>query len=235
MKIKLGGIVVIVGNYGSGKSEVSINLAAKKKQEGVDVRIADLDLVNPYFRTREARGPLSKLGIDVVLPPERYLQADLPILDPAIAGIIRRPGQLTVIDAGGDDVGATVLASLAESFKGRSYSMLQVVNPLRPFTDSIAGCLKIRREIEAASKMTINGLIGNPNLIEETRPEDIISGYDFVEKLAKESGLPLRLLAVTAEQLPKVNSKRFSCPVLPIRRQLVPPWKKAYKIENLGI
>jgi MinD-like ATPase involved in chromosome partitioning or flagellar assembly len=229
LKIKLKGIVVIVGNYGSGKSEVSINLAAKKKQEGVNVRIADLDLVNPYFRTREARGPLSKLGIDVVLPPERYLHADLPILDPAIAGIIRRPGQLTLIDAGGDDVGATVLASLADSFKDRSYTMLQVVNPLRPFTDSIAGCLKIRREIEAASKMTINGLIGNPNLIEETRPEHIISGYDFVEKLARESGLPLRLLAVTAEQLPKVNSKRFSCPVLPIRRQLVPPWKKAEK------
>jgi hypothetical protein len=229
LKIKLKGIVVIVGNYGSGKSEVSINLAAKKKQEGVNVRIADLDLVNPYFRTREARGPLSKLGIDVVLPPERYLHADLPILDPAIAGIIRRPGQLTLIDAGGDDVGATVLASLADSFKDRSYTMLQVVNPLRPFTDSIAGCLKIRREIEAASKMTINGLIGNPNLIEETRPEHIIGGYDFVEKLARESGLPLRLLAVTAEQLPKVNSKRFSCPVLPIRRQLVPPWKKAEK------
>ena len=229
MEIKLEGIVIIVGNYGSGKSEVSINLAAKKKHEGTDVRIADLDLVNPYFRTREARGALTKLGIDVVLPPQRYLQADLPILDPAVAGMIRSPGQLSLIDAGGDDVGATVLASLAESFKGRSYSMLQVVNPLRPFTDSIDGCLKIRREIETASKMTINGLIANPNLIEETTPEDIINGYDFVEKLSRASGLPLRLLAISSGLLPKVNSKQFSCPVLPIKRQLVPPWKKAEK------
>ncbi len=229
MEIKLDGIVVIVGNYGSGKSEVSINLAVKKKQEGVEVRIADLDLVNPYFRTREARASLSELGIEVVLPPEKYLQADLPILDPAIAGVIRRPGQLTLIDVGGDDVGATVLASLAEAFKDRPYSMLQVVNPLRPFTDSISGCLKIRHEIETASKLTINGLIGNPNLLEETTPEVIINGYEFVEKLSRASGLPLRLIAITAGQLPKLDSKRFSCPVLPIKRQLVPPWKKAEK------
>jgi MinD-like ATPase involved in chromosome partitioning or flagellar assembly len=229
LEIKLEGIVIIVGNYGSGKSEVSINLAAKKKHEGADVRIADLDLVNPYFRTREARRALTKLGIGVVLPPQRYLQADLPILDRAVAGMIRSSGQLSLIDAGGDDVGATVLASLADSFKDRSYSMLQVVNPLRPFTDSIAGCLKIRREIETASKMTINGLIANPNLIEETSPEDIINGYDFVEKLSRASSLPLRFLAITTDLLPKVNSKQFSCPILPIKRQLVPPWKKAEK------
>jgi hypothetical protein len=77
--------------------------------------------------------------------------------------------------------------------------------------------------------MTINGLIANPNLIEETSPEDIINGYDFVEKLSRASSLPLRFLAITTDLLPKVNSKQFSCPILPIKRQLVPPWKKAEK------
>ncbi|MBW2320130.1 MAG: hypothetical protein JRF31_04615 [Deltaproteobacteria bacterium] len=72
------GIVIIVGNFGSGKTEVAVNLAVNRKRSGIDVRIADLDLVNPYFRTREAREPLAELGIDVVLPPEKYLQADLP-------------------------------------------------------------------------------------------------------------------------------------------------------------
>ena len=132
--IHLEGIVVIVGNYGSGKTEVSINLAVNKRREGIDVRVADLDLVNPYFRTREARNPLKELGIEVVLPAENYLQADLPILNPAIAGMIRQPNQLTIIDVGGDDVGATVLASLADAFKDKSYHMLQIVNPMRPFT-----------------------------------------------------------------------------------------------------
>ena len=91
MGINLEGIVIIVGNYGSGKTEVSVNLAVYRKRRGDDVRIADLDLVNLYFRTREARGALSQLGIDVVIPSEKFLHADLPILSPAISGMIRRP------------------------------------------------------------------------------------------------------------------------------------------------
>ena len=229
--IHLEGIVVIVGNYGSGKTEVSINLAVNKRREGIDVRVADLDLVNPYFRTREARKSLKELGIEVVLPAESYLQADLPILNPAIAGMIRQPNQLTIIDVGGDDVGATVLASLADAFKDKSYHMLQIVNPMRPFTDTVAGCTKIRREIEAASKMTINGLVANPNLIDETRPRDITNGYEFVENYSNESGLDLYFIAITTDILTKIDPNRFECPVLPIQRQLVPPWKKATKFH----
>ena len=224
---QLKGIVVIVGNYGSGKTEVSINLAVNRKRAGIDVLIADLDLVNPYFRTREARKPLSKLGIDVVVPPEKYLQADLPILSPVIAGLIRRPSKLTLIDAGGNGVGATVLATLADSLQNKDVHMLQVVNPYRPFTDTVSGCLKMRDEIEKASKITINGIIGNANLIDETKAEDIYKGYDFVKALSKESRLPLEFITATAELLPEIDVKRFSCPVLLIERQLVPPWKKA--------
>ena len=230
MGINLEGIVVIVGNYGSGKTEVSINLAVSKRREGMDVRVADLDLVNPYFRTREARKTLTKLGIDVVIPAESYLQADLPILNPAIAGMIRQPSQLTVIDVGGDDVGATVLASLTDAFRDKTYHMLQIVNPMRPYTDTVAGCMKIRQQIESASKMNINGLVANPNLIDETRPRDITRGYDFVDKYSKESGLSLNFIAITADLVTKIDANRFECPILPIQRQLVPPWKKARKL-----
>ena len=90
MYINLNGLVVIVGNYGSGKTEVSINLAVNRKRAGLNVGIADLDLVNPYFRTREARITLTDRGIQVILPPEQYLQADLPVLSPTIAGMIRQ-------------------------------------------------------------------------------------------------------------------------------------------------
>lgn len=226
------GIVIIVGNFGSGKTEVAINLAVNRKRSGIDVRIADLDLVNPYFRTREARGPLAELGIEVVLPPEKYLQADLPILSPVIAGLIRRPSQLTLIDAGGDDVGATVLASLADPFRKKRVHMLQVVNPYRPFTDTVAGCLKMRDQIEKASKMTINGIVGNANLIDETTVEDIYKGYDFVKALSDQSLLPLEFITASAELLPEIDVERFSCPVLPIERQLVPPWKKAVQLKK---
>ena len=226
MEIDLTGIVVIVGNYGSGKTEVSINLAVHRKRAGIEVRIADLDLVNPYFRTREAKAPLANLGIDVVLPPEQYLQADLPILSPLVAGMIRQPSELTLLDVGGDDVGATVLATLEDAFKDKSLSVLQVVNPLRPFTETIEGCLKIRAEIEQASRLSINGLVGNANLIDETTPDHIYNGYDFVKTLSEQSGLPLEFITFARELLPLIEVRRFSCPVLTIERQLVPPWQK---------
>jgi len=228
---KLEGIVAIVGNYGSGKTEVSINLAVNRKRSGWDVRVVDLDLVNPYFRTREARGPLAEMEIDVVLPPENLLQADLPVLSPVVAGAIRQPGRLTILDVGGEDVGARVLATLADSLRNKPVHMLQVVNPFRPFTDTVAGCLNIRDKIEGASKMAVTGIIGNANLVDETSPEDVYQGHDFAVGLSKESGMPLEFVTVPVELLPAVESFGFSCPVLSIERQLVPPWKKPVKLK----
>ena len=227
LEISLSGIVGIVGNYGSGKTEVSINLAVTRKRAGLDVRIADLDLVNPYFRTREARIQLEALGIDVVLPPEQYMQADLPVLSPVVAGMIKNTDGLTLLDVGGDDVGAMVLAALADAFKNLQVHLLQVVNPMRPQTSTIEGCLKIREEIEKAAHLPITGLIGNANLIDETGTAEIYNGFEFVQKLSERCGLPLEFITVAQDILPAVDIKRFSCPVLPIARQLVPPWLKA--------
>jgi hypothetical protein len=227
LKINLHGVVVVVGNYGSGKTEVSINLAVHAKRAGLKVCIADLDLVNPYFRTREAEQTLTGFGIRVILPSRQYLQADLPILTPAIAGAIRKPDDLTILDVGGDDAGATVLASLAEAFKGKTVHMLMVVNPRRPATSTIDGCLKMLRKIEGASRIAITGLIGNANLIDETDLEDIYSGYEFARTVSSESGLPLAFVTVDRRLIPAVDLGRLACPVLPIVRQLVPPWQQA--------
>jgi len=227
VNISLEGIVVIVGNYGSGKTEISVNLAAERKLAGLDVSIADLDLVNPYFRTREARKQLAALGVKVILPADKYLQADLPILSPAVAGLLRNPSGLTILDVGGDKVGATVLASLGDAIKGQSFRMLQVINPLRPFTDNIAGCLRMKDEIEKASRMPISGIIGNANLIDDTTADVIYDGYDFAAKFSRESGLPLEFITVSDWIEDKIDPERFSCPLLVLRRQLVPPWKKA--------
>jgi hypothetical protein len=232
LDIRLNGLIVIVGNYGSGKTEVSINLAVNRKRAGLSVGIADLDLVNPYFRTREARTTLTDLGIQVILPPEPYLHADLPVLSPTIAGMIRDSGELMILDVGGNDVGATVLAALADAFSGKKVHMLQVVNPLRPQTSTVSGCLTMRDEIETAAQLTITGLIGNANLVDETRAEDIYSGYEFVQAVSQESGLPLAFITVSQELLPKIDMNRFACAVLPIARQLVPPWLKVSEFRN---
>jgi hypothetical protein len=232
LEINLSGLIAIVGNYGSGKTEVSINLAVNRRRSGLDVHIADLDLVNPYFRTREARTQLQALGIDVVLPPEQYLQADLPVLSPVIAGMIKKASGITILDVGGDDVGAMVLAALADAFKHVRVHLLQVVNPMRPQTGTIEGCLKIRAEIEEAARLKITGLIGNANLISETSTDDIYSGYEFVRKLSGESGLPLEFITIAKEILADVDQSRIGCPILSIARQLVPPWLKAGELGN---
>jgi len=227
LDIDLSGIVVIVGNYGSGKTEVSINLAVNRKRAGLSVRIADLDLVNPYFRTREARKALEEVGVEVVLPPDEYLHADLPLLSPSIAAMIREPGDLAILDVGGDDAGATVLGTLADAFREKEVHLLQVVNPSRPATSTSAGCTKVREKIEKACGMGITGLIGNSNLIDDTGIEEIESGYEFVQSYATENGLPLKFITVPRQLLGEIKKKGFACPVLPIARQLVPPWKKA--------
>jgi len=226
------GIVILVGNYGSGKTEVAVNLAVDRKRAGMHVRLADLDLVNPYFRSREARGRLADLGIELILPPRRFLHADLPVLDPAVSGAIRSPGQLVLLDVGGDDVGATVLASLSDALSGKEIRMLQVVNPFRPFTETIEGCMEVCRRIESASRLRMSGIIGNAHLIDETTVDHIYRGYDFFVDLSEKSGLPLKLIAVSSALVSEIDFTRFSCPVLFLKRQLVPPWKKAVPLAG---
>lgn len=227
MGIKLSGVIVIVGNYGCGKTEVSVNLAVYHKRSGIQVKIGDLDLVNPYFRTREAKQALFNLGIDVILPPKQFLQADLPILTPEIYGMIQSPGELSILDVGGDRVGATVLSALAHTFTNQNAQMYQVINPFRPFSNTIDGCLTIREQIETASRLTVCGMISNANLIEETTPDIIYEGYRFVKELSKKSDTPLKWITAPIELMSKMDMNRFDCPVLPIERQLVPPWIKA--------
>jgi hypothetical protein len=230
LAIQLQGIVVIVGNYGSGKTEVAINLALACRRTEAHVRVIDLDLVNPYFRTREARDLLKAHDIELVLPPAPYLHADLPVLSPAVSGAIRSPGPLTILDVGGDDVGATVLASLADAFRDQTIDMLQVVNPNRPNTDSVAGCQAMRIEIETAAQLAVTGWIGNAHLMEETSPDTIVAGYGFASELSRASGLPLSFITAPMALVGSLGDEAFDCPVLPIQRQLVPPWLLAEKI-----
>ena len=226
--IDLKGIVVIVGNYGSGKTEVAVNLALDQHGRGVHVRLADLDLVNPYFRTREVRRLMSSLGIEMILPPEGWLQADLPILTPKVGGLIRNPGELAILDAGGDGVGATVLAALADAFQapGASLQVFQVVNPFRPNTQTVAQCLAMKRTIEAASRLKVTGWIGNAHLLSETTADHIREGYDLIQALSKASGLPLLCITASETLVAQTRDMGLNCPTLTIRRQLVPPWLK---------
>ncbi len=226
--LDLKGIVAIVGNYGSGKTEVAINLAVDQFRKGVAVRVADLDLVNPYFRTREARNLFTRIGIDIVLPPEGWLKADLPILSPKVAGLIRNPGQLAILDVGGDGVGATPLAALADAFATATdipVQMLQVINPFRPNTSTVQQCLAMRQKIESASRLTVAGWICNAHMMDETTIDHIHQGYALMKKLTDATGLPLICMTAPDGLIQEARLISMDCEVLEIRRQLVPPWR----------
>jgi hypothetical protein len=230
----LSGIVIIVGNYGSGKTEVAVNLAIHQHQMGISVRIADLDLVNPYFRTRETRNTLTAMGIDVIVPPEHLMQADLPILMPQVAGALKAPGELTIIDVGGDDVGATVLSSLANIFTDSPQStlLLQVINPFRPHTRSVKGCLKMCRAIEARARMSVDKWVGNAHLLDETTIEHVYQGDAFMASLSEAGDPTVEFITAPYQLIDQLDSARLRWPVLPIHRQLVPPWKMADRLPG---
>jgi len=232
-------LFLFTGNYGSGKTEVSVNVASALARAGSEkVTIADLDLVNPYFRCREAREPMEALGIRVVAPEADMHSADLPIVLPEVRGAIQQPGGTTLLDVGGDNVGATVLASLATVFRVRPYDMLFVLNQNRPFTDTIDGAMRLMDEIEAASRLKVTGIVGNTHLMEQTDLAMAREGARFCLEAAERRGVkvafvtcPITVLkaeGLLARDVTEVDGlidvEGFDAPVLPLKRIMLPPW-----------
>ena len=217
-------IVLIVGNYGSGKTEVAVNLAIQLSEQQ-RVSIADLDIVNPYFRCREAREEMESHGIRVVNPQSEFHSADLPIVLPEIRGGIQEGEGTLIFDVGGDDVGARVLSSLADVLTDRPCTMLQVLNARRPFTETVEGCLKIRGEIEAASRLRITGLVSNTHLLEETDAPTVLDGLRLARQVGQAANLPVSLVTADESLRDEIDAEQVGCPVLWIRRRMLPPWK----------
>lgn len=224
------GVIIIVGGYGSGKSEISINLArhcvSRQSMSENPVSIVDLDIINPYFRSREASAELEKLGIKVLNPQGGQFYADLPIILPEIKGAIKDRDGTIILDVGGDDSGARVLSTLAEAFTPDNYELMLVLNANRPFTSNVEGCIKMINEIETASRLSFTGLIANTHLMDETTPDDIITGLNLAHKVSDKTKLPIRFLSITNEVLAKVSPDLFDVPVLPLNRSLLKPWEK---------
>jgi hypothetical protein len=218
-------IVGFVGNYGSGKTEVVVNYTIQVARAGNKVAIADLDIVNPYFRCREATEQMEAYGIHVVAPRGAHHAADLPIMLPEIRGLLSQPDQISVLDVGGDDVGARALSHLAGDFPAPGgYLLLQVINRSRPFTDTVDGCLRMRSMIESSSRLAVTGLVSNTHLIEETTADIVREGVEFALEVAVRAGLPLELVVVPNWLLDQIDIHAFDVPVLVIDRLMLPPW-----------
>ncbi len=215
--------IIIIGNYGSGKSEVAVNWTLQMRTQGVDpLSIADLDIVNPYFRCREAVDLLRQKGVNVVAPRGGRFFAELPIILPEVKGLIQNQQGTAIFDVGGEDVGAKVLNSFQGFFQ--KYELLIVLNASRPFTDSVDNMLKMTRKIEVASGLRITGLIGNTHLMEETTPEVILNGLGLLRRISDETGLPIRFITARAPFYDAVLEQSFGVNVLRLERLLSPPW-----------
>lgn len=222
-------VILFIGNYGSGKTEVSVNYAVHRVGEGERVSVADLDIVNPYFRSREVREMLEEKGIKVIVPEAALHYADLPVVSPQIKGIIENPDGIAILDVGGDDVGATVLGSLSTALAKTPHDVLQVVNHCRPFTETPEGAVKIGHEIQAAAKQAITGVVGNSHLMDETTPETIYEGYRFAKAVAQTYGVALKFITAEARLLDSLDKEKFDCPILPFQRRLGLPWRRKVK------
>ncbi|HWR82965.1 MAG TPA: hypothetical protein VN285_06665 [Candidatus Deferrimicrobium sp.] len=220
-------ILIIVGGFGSGKSEVAVNLAwhlAASQSE--PVAIADLDIVNPYFRSREADEQLQKLSIRSLNPRGGYRHADLPIILPEIKGAIEQRQGKVILDVGGDDVGARILSSLAGSFVAGTYELLLVLNANRPFTQDVAGCLKLMAEIEAASRLKFTGLISNTHMLVETSADTVLTGLNLARQVGERSGLPVVFVSAAADVISSIDPDAVRVPVLKLNRMLLKPWER---------
>lgn len=225
-------LLLLTGNYGSGKTEVSVNLVSSLARAGISpITIADLDLVNPYFRSREARDRMTKLGIRVIAPERDWHNADLPILLPEVRGAVEAPQGITVLDVGGDNVGATVLAAIAPTIRKHPHEMYFVLNQSRPFTGEVEGAMQIMDEIENASKLKITGIIGNTHMMEETDLEMVAKGARFCHEVAKRRGIAVAFVTVHLELLDGefepgvlIEVEGIDALALPIERIMLPPW-----------
>lgn len=221
-------VTVLVGHFGAGKTEIAVNLALGWRARGERVSIVDLDLVKPYFRTRLLREEFAALGIDLVVPGNDRLYADLPILVPEVRGAVGRAAageRRVILDVGGADVGARVLGAVAGLSDPRIAEVLFVVNGNRPFAETPADVVRMLRDVEAASRLKVTGLVANTHLMEETTRELAESGFGLADDVGRDTGLPVRFRAILGRVLTGDGADRLrdSIPVLSVTRRITPP------------
>lgn len=217
-------VVAFSGNFGSGKSEVAVNVALALAAAGAQVAIVDLDVVNPYFRCREARADMEAAGIRVVAPSGEYESADLPIILPEIRGLLGRRDGITILDVGGDDLGARALSSLRTSIVLPDFHFLMVVNASRPFTCDLPSCLATMDRIQGAAGLTFTGLVGNTHLMKETTVATLVEGAALTATVGLERSLPVMFVTADGRLADEAASRLSGSFVLPLTRRLRPPW-----------
>ena len=193
-------LTILCGHYGTGKTNCAVNMAMDLKRQYPKVAVADLDIVNPYFRTKDSEEEFEKADIELICSRYANTNLDIPALPENLYRITEDRYTKMILDIGGDDSGAIVLGRLASAIlEENDYEMLTVINKYRPLTPDVESTVEVLREIEAASRIPFTGIVNNSNLGEETAPEDVAASLQYAEDVASAMGIPVVMTTVKAD------------------------------------
>ncbi len=187
-------IYVFTGHFGSGKTETAVNFALKLRDFHKKINIVDMDIVNPFFRTVDFRFELEDNGINVIASRYAGTNIESPALPREILPALNENGSRTILDVGGDDIGARVLSGYREHILGFPNRVYCVVNIRRPETNTPEKIIKTIRQIEESSGIKISALVNNTNLSSETQAEDVVEGQNILREVSKKKGIPIAFI-----------------------------------------
>ena len=199
-------LTLFAGHYGSGKTNIAVNYALHLAAEGKKVCIADLDIVNPYFRTKDSAAVLEAAGVHLISPQFAITNVDLPALPAEAYRLVTDKTTYGIMDIGGDDRGAYALGRYVPGIlEENNYRMLFVANASRPLTRTPEDALEVMREIEAACGLRFTDLVNNTNLGDLTTADTVLDSQDYMEKLSSLSGLPIFMTTAKADVAAKLE------------------------------
>ena len=201
-------LTLLCGHYGSGKTNVAVNLAFYLKKQYNNLVVADLDIVNPYFRTKDSLQDFKANGIQLICSEYANTNVDIPALPPDMYRLTTDKSLTAIIDVGGDDRGAYALGRLVPEIKAeRNYDMLMVINGYRPLTPDVESTLEVMREIETACGLKFTGLVNNSNIGDETTAQNVINSMVYANEVSRTSGLPIVMTAVKNDLYDELKDK----------------------------
>ena len=199
-------ITIFAGHYGSGKTNIAVNYAIRIKQNGYPVKIGDMDIVNPYFRTKDSAKELESEGIELISPAFANSNVDLPALPQQLYALVWNKDHHAVLDVGGDDRGAYALGRYADFIKEENdYEMVFVVNFFRPLTPDPQSAIEVMREIENACKIKFTAIVNNSNLGNVTTSADVESTVEKTNELSALTSLPVLFTTATEKVCENLN------------------------------
>lgn len=217
-KLPSARVIVVVGNYGSGKTEISLNLALKMASRGEQVSLVDLDIVNPYFRSSEHTAMLEEHGIKVYAPMYAMTTVDVPSLPASIQAVFADKSRRVIFDVGGDDTGAAALGQYKPYFDQDDVQVLFVVNAFRPLSGDADAVCDLMERIKGRSRLSPTTLVNNANVAWETQQCDLAHGEQLLREVSKRTNIPVGYLCAKAdimEKLPKhLSGERITIDIL---------------------